>query len=326
MDTAIIAEGLTKRFGKVTALDDLNMTVREGGVTALLGPNGAGKTSAVRIFATLSRPDLGAARVHGVDVTRSPQKVRRMIGLTGQYAAVDEVLTGRENLIMLGRLGRLTLRDARRRTEELLDRFGLTDVAERRAKTYSGGMRRRLDLAAGMMNRPRLLVLDEPTTGLDPAARLRLWALIEELAGDGTTVLLTTQYLEEADRLADTITVIQHGSVISEGTPDELKRRVGGDYIEIYLDNLAQRNAAIEVTRSRVGHDPVVDEETGLLTVVVPEAANTLPSLMHGLGEAGVGVLDMHIRRPSLDDAFLALVDASSGSGAGPTAEQKESR
>jgi len=324
MDVAIVAEGLTKRFGKVTALDGLDMTVREGGVTALLGPNGAGKTSAVRIFATLSRPDAGMARVHGIDVTQSPQKVRGAIGLTGQYAAVDEVLTGRENLIMLGRLGRLSLRQARVRTEELLDRFGLTDVAERRAKTYSGGMRRRLDLAAGMMNRPRLLVLDEPTTGLDPAARLRLWSLIEELAADGTTVLLTTQYLEEADRLADTITVIQNGSVISEGTPDELKRRVGGDYIEISLDNLAQKAIATEVTRARVGHDPVVDDETGLLTVMVPEAANTLPSLMHGLGEAEVGVLNMHIRRPSLDDAFLSLVGESPSGDTAPTAKRKE--
>ncbi|WP_433696941.1 ATP-binding cassette domain-containing protein [Nocardiopsis sp. CA-288880] len=308
MDAAIIAEGLSKRFGKVTALDGLDLTVREGGVTALLGPNGAGKTTAVRIFATLSHPDSGIARVHGFDVTRSPQEVRRLIGLTGQYAAVDEILTGRENLVMLGRLGRLTLRDARVRTDELLDRFGLTDVAERRAKTYSGGMRRRLDLAAGLMNRPRLLVLDEPTTGLDPAARLKLWALIEELAADGTTVLLTTQYLEEADRLADAVTVIQRGSVIAEGTPDELKRRVGGDYIEISLDNLSQKATAGEVAREKTGQIPEIDEETGLLTIAVPEAANLLPQLMHGLGEAGVGVLDMHIRRPTLDDAFLALV------------------
>ncbi|WP_039803459.1 daunorubicin resistance protein DrrA family ABC transporter ATP-binding protein [Nocardia araoensis] len=307
MPDAIVAEGLVKRYGQLVALDGLDLRVQEGTVTALLGPNGAGKTTTVRVLTTLLVPDAGHATVAGIDVLRDPQSLRSRIGASGQYAAVDEYLTGFENLEMVGRLYHMGVQRSKERARELLERFRLTDAADRPVKGYSGGMRRRLDLAGALVANPPVLFLDEPTTGLDPRARLDLWDVIEELVAGGTTLLLTTQYMEEADRLADSIAVIDHGKVIAEGTADELKTMVGGDRIELTVDradNLATAEAALKSLA-----DGEIHLEPGLRRIVVPvsDGSQALVEAVGRLAEHGVQIHDVGLRRPSLDDVFLTL-------------------
>ncbi len=307
----IEAEGLVKvyrsRKSEVRALDGLDLTVPEGTVLGLLGPNGAGKTTTVRIIATLLRPDAGHATVAGFDTVRQAQELRRIIGLSGQYAAVDENLTGRENLWLFGRLYQLPSREARTRADELLEQFDLVDAANRTIKTYSGGMRRRLDLASALIARPRLLILDEPTTGLDPRSRLAMWAIIRDLVADGTTLLLTTQYLEEADELADAIVVVDHGKIIARGTPAELKRQVGGARVEVTAHR-AEDIPAIETILAReCGCDVAVDEATRRLSVAAGERTDRLFSTFRELDGAGIVVEDIGLRHPTLDDVFLSL-------------------
>ncbi len=306
---AIEAEGLVKvyrsRGSEVRALDGVDLEVREGTVLGLLGPNGAGKTTTVRILATLLRPDAGRATVAGHDVLRDPQAVRTRIGLSGQYAAVDENLTGRENLWMFGRLYQLPGAEARRRADELLERFGLGDAANRVAKTYSGGMRRRLDLAGALVGRPRLLFLDEPTTGLDPRSRLGMWDVIRDQVREGTTLLLTTQYLEEADELADEIAVVDHGRIIALGTADELKTSVGGERIEVVVHRRDDLARAVELLAP--GGGASVDEHTRRVTIAAGGRAQQLVDVVRLLGEASIGIDDVGLRRPTLDDVFLTL-------------------
>ena len=307
MTDAIVVEGLVKRFGATTALAGVDLTVAEGTVLGLLGPNGAGKTTVVRILTTLLQPDAGRVEVAGVDVLRNPDAVRSAIGLTGQYAAVDEYLTGFENLEMVGRLYRLSRRDARTRATELLERFDLTDAAGRPAKTYSGGMRRRLDIAASLIARPRVLFLDEPTTGLDPRSRLGMWEFIGDLADGGTTILLTTQYLEEADRLADRMVVIDRGRVIARGTADELKAQVGGQRLELTLAHAGELLVVADRLRSLALDEPVVDETSRRLSLPVSGGVEVLAEAVRRLEDTGVEVLDLALRRPDLDDVFLTL-------------------
>ncbi|MFI9247533.1 ATP-binding cassette domain-containing protein [Streptomyces sp. NPDC053086] len=323
MPAAIRTAGLCKRFGSLTALDRLELTVPEGTVHGLLGPNGAGKTTTVRILATLITPDEGTAEVFGVDVRSDPRRVRSVIGLTGQYAAVDELLTGRENLHMIGRLFRLSKSDCRARASELLERFGLDDAADRQPKTYSGGMRRRLDVAASLMARPRLIFLDEPTTGLDPRSRMEVWRLLRELVADGTTVLLTTQYLEEADRLADSLSVIDQGKVIVSGTPDELKAQVGQDRVGITLLDTGVMEQTVRILRERLGTEPVADPEKVQVHAPLPDGG-TLPDLLHLLRESGIAIGDVALRRPTLDDVFLAVTGRSADHGADQRNRGKE--
>ncbi|HYO37649.1 MAG TPA: ATP-binding cassette domain-containing protein [Geodermatophilus sp.] len=307
MTDAILVEGLQKRFGSNTALAGVDLTVPEGSVLGLLGPNGAGKTTVVRILTTLLTPDAGRAEVAGIDVLREPDRVRAAIGLTGQYAAVDEYLTGFENLEMVGRLYRLGKRESRVRADELLERFDLTDAASRPAKTYSGGMRRRLDIAASLIARPRVLFLDEPTTGLDPRSRLGMWDFIADLAGGGTTILLTTQYLEEADRLADRMVVIDRGRVIARGTADELKAQVGGQRLELTVGSAAELADAARLLGALAAGEPNVDEQTRRLSVPVRGGTDALAEALRLLAGSGVEVLDVGLRRPDLDDVFLTL-------------------
>ena len=304
MSHAILAEGLVKRFGKTTALDGVDFAVRTGSVLGLLGPNGAGKTTAVRVLATLLQPDAGRATVGGYDVVTDGHRVRQLIGLTGQYAAVDEKLTGTENLLMIGRLLGMPKREAKERARELLADFGLSDAAGRATKTYSGGMRRRLDLAASLVGRPRLLYLDEPTTGLDPRARLELWELVRRLVTTGVTVLLTTQYLDEADQLADDIVVIDHGKVISTGTPDELKARVGGQSLTVRPLDEGHVPTVVSVVGRVVDSTPEVEGQRVVAAVSDPAA---LPAVVRGLDEAGVVVTELALRSASLNEVFLSL-------------------
>lgn len=313
---AVVAEGLVKTYGDVTALDGLDLVVPQGTVLGLLGPNGAGKTTAVRILTTLLRPDSGHATVAGIDVIKNPEKVRGIIGLTGQYAAVDEYLTGRENINMVGRLYHFEAKWVKQRADELLERFRLTDAADRPAKTYSGGMRRRLDLAASLVAKPEILFLDEPTTGLDPRSRIELWEVIENLVADGTTVLLTTQYLEEADQLAEDIVVIDQGKVIAKGTSETLKDSVGGDRVEIIVKDAAMLSSAAAALTALGGSEPTVDEDERRLTVPVTGGSTVLVDVVRGLDTAGVVLEDLSLRRPTLDDVFLSLT--------GRTAEEEE--
>jgi daunorubicin resistance ABC transporter ATP-binding subunit len=292
-------------------LAGLNLRVPQGTIYGLLGPNGAGKTTAVRVFATLLRPDGGRAQVLGHDVVGQAARVRENIGLTGQYAALDEYLTGRANLIMIGRLSRLTTAAAKARADELLDRFGLADAANRAVKTYSGGMRRRLDLAASLIARPAVLVLDEPTTGLDPSARASVWDMVRELAADGTTLLLTTQYLEEADQLAARVAVIDAGAVIAEGAPDELKSAVGGEHLEIMLTGDADTEAAV-IALKPFATGTIAPDGHGRLSVPVCASDGLTTRVVRALDDAGVQVNDVTIRRASLDDVFLSLTGHAS--------------
>jgi ABC-2 type transport system ATP-binding protein len=304
---AIEAEGLVKHFGKTAALSGLDLTVPAGSVYGLLGPNGAGKTTAVRVLATLLRPDGGQARILGRDVQAEAAAVRRTIGLTGQYAALDEYLSGRANLVMIGQLSRLGARAARRRADELLARFGLTDAAGRAVKTYSGGMRRRLDLAASLIGHPAVLFLDEPTTGLDPSARALMWDIVRELVADGTTLLLTTQYLDEADQLASRIAVIDGGKVIAEGTPAELKASVGGQRIVLTVAEGADTSAAAMALAPFTTRSIVPNGSERLIEVPVAAADGLATEVLRALDAVGVAVSDISVRSASLDDVFLTL-------------------
>ncbi|MDG3016795.1 ATP-binding cassette domain-containing protein [Speluncibacter jeojiensis] len=308
MTQAIVVEGLTKTYGgKTRALDGVDLQVPAGSVLSVLGPNGAGKTTLVRILATLLSADGGRAEVFGMDVAARADEVRSVIGLTGQFAAVDEYLTGFENLDMVGRLFGLGKKESRRRADELLDRFDLLAARDRTAKTYSGGMRRRLDIAASLIGHPKVLFLDEPTTGLDPRSRISMWDFISGLAGDGTTIFLTTQYLEEADRLADSIVVMDRGSIIAEGTADQLKAQVGGERLECVVTDPALLHTALELLAPLGIEGAGVDEQARRVSVPVAGGTEVLMEGLRRLDAAGVRVVDVGLRRPDLDDVFLTL-------------------
>lgn len=307
MPGAIYAEGLVKTFGDVRALDGVDLDVPEGTVLGLLGPNGAGKTTTVRCLTTLLRPDSGTAVVAGIDVLKHPDAVRRSVGLSGQFAAVDEYLTGRENLEMVGRLYQMRAKAAKQRAAELLEQFHLTDAADRPTKTYSGGMRRRLDLAAALVVRPAVMFMDEPTTGLDPRNRQQLWEVIKQLVSDGTTLLLTTQYLEEADHLAHDICVVDHGRVIARGTSDQLKARTGGERVEVVVHERDHIATAAEVLSGFGKGGTTIEEHTRRLTVPVSGGAKLLAEVIRELDSRGIEIDDIGLRRPTLDDVFLSL-------------------
>jgi ABC-2 type transport system ATP-binding protein len=307
-ENIVTVRNVSKIYGKtVKALDNVSLDVKRGSVTALLGPNGAGKTTLVRILTTLLTPEHGTARVAGFDVVRDATELRSVIGLAGQYAAVDETLTGRENLEMVARLYHLSTTDASRRAVELLNQFELTEAGDRILKTYSGGMRRRLDLAASLVIRPQILFLDEPTTGLDPRGRFSLWHVIRELVKNGTTVLLTTQYLEEADQLAHKIFVIDHGRIIAQGTANELKKQVGGDVLEIHVDNHDKISEASSCIAQFGTEAPRGNADTGIITMPVSGGASVLTEVIRELDLADIKILDIILRRPSLDDVFMSL-------------------
>jgi len=320
---AIEATGLIKRFGKTTALAGVDLIAREGRVLGVLGPNGAGKTTAVRILATLLRPDGGQARVCGYDVLRNAYQVRQLIGLTGQYASMDEGLSGTNNLIMIGRLLGLPRAQARARAAELLGRFELSDAAARTVKTYSGGMRRRLDLAASLVGRPRVLFLDEPTTGLDPRSRTDVWAMIRGLVADGVTVLLTTQYLDEADQLAHDIVVIDRGKVIATGTPDELKARTGGQVLLVAPSDPARLGEVATLLEALTGAEVVTDAGTDVVSAPVADKA-LLPRVVRELDDRGIELAEFTLRKPSLDEVFFTLTGHRAEDEDTPTRELED--
>ena len=304
---AIIAEDVMKHYGDVKALDGVSIAAEPGKVLGLLGPNGAGKTTLVRILTTLLKPDSGSVAVGGIDVLRHKQSVREIIGLAGQYAAVDEILTGRENLVMVGQLYHMSRKLAKQRAAELLERFALSDAADRSVKTYSGGMRRRLDLAASIVARPQILFLDEPTTGLDARARMQMWDTIRELVSDGTTLLLTTQYLEEADELADQIVVIDHGQVIARGTADELKSNLASDFIDITIHDPDHTAMAAEALAAISVDAPQTDEVRGHVVIDVENGAQSIAEVVRLLDSRDIHIDTLNMRRPSLNDVFLSI-------------------
>jgi ABC-2 type transport system ATP-binding protein len=316
---AILAEGLRKSYGQIHALDGLDLTTNTGAILALLGPNGSGKTTTVRILTTLLKPDGGRALVAGLDVVKDARKVRTRIGMAGQFAAVDEVLTGYENLDMFGRLYHLSASIARRRARALLERFDLSEAAGRQVGTYSGGMRRRLDLAASLIVLPPIIFLDEPTTGLDPRGRLVVWQVVRELAARGTTVFLTTQYLEEADQLAQQIVVIDHGRAIAGGTADQLKDRIGGERVDLTVADASALQPALEVVQRYSSGEIQIDHETRHLLVPVAHGTHPLPAIVRDLDSAHIQVDELALRRPTLDDVFLTLT----GRGAAAAGESK---
>ncbi|MGZ4718887.1 ATP-binding cassette domain-containing protein [Oryzihumus sp.] len=335
MTDAVVAEGLVKHYKEVRALDGLDLRVPEGSVLGVLGPNGAGKTTAVRVLTTLLEPDAGRAHVAGVDVLAEPARVRGLIGLSGQFAAVDDYLTGFENLDMVGRLYHLGRSASRARARELLEQFRLSDAGDRPVKTYSGGMRRRLDLAGALVARPPVIFLDEPTTGLDPRSRGDMWEVITELVSGGTSLLLTTQYLEEADRLADSIVVVNHGKVIASGTADELKAQVGGERLEVVIADAAllRRAAGVLAPLAVDGAEPEVEQHTRRITLPTGGGTGPLLDAVRALDGEGIEVQDIGVRRPTLDDAFLTLPGRPSAAGdettdeaAGRTAVGSEAR
>jgi daunorubicin resistance ABC transporter ATP-binding subunit len=330
-DAAVTAEGLGKRFGPVLALDGVDLELPAGGVLGLLGPNGAGKTTMVRILATLLKPDRGRARVAGFDVAVDPQSVRRRIGLSGQYAAVDPFLTGRENLVMIGRLYGLARRQARRRAGELTEQLGLDGAAGRLVRTYSGGMRRRLDVAASLLAAPPVLFLDEPTTGLDPRGRLALWQVLSDLTAQGTSLLLTTQYIEEAERLAGRIVIIDHGQAVASGTPGQLRARAGGDRLDLQSPpGQDPRQLAAALAALGTG-EPAIDEEAGKVVLPVADGPGIVPEAAGRLAAAGLQVSGLALRRPTLEEAFLALTGQppsriQPGAGGSPAAAAQPAR
>jgi daunorubicin resistance ABC transporter ATP-binding subunit len=307
----IAAEGVQKSFGSTVALAGIDIAVAPGTVLAVLGRNGAGKTTFVRILATLLAADAGRIEIAGVDVLRDAKVVRGLIGLAGQFAAVDETLSGRENLELVGRLYGLRRREARARASEVLERLGLVDAGDRLVRTYSGGMRRRLDLGASLVGRPVVLIMDEPSTGLDPRSRMELWSLIDDFVGAGTTLLLTTQYLEEADRLADEVAVIERGRVIASGTPDELKQRIGGDVLEVRATRAADVDRLVNLLGELGLGEPIADVRSQSVTLPTPERVHALLAAARRIEESGIPVADLGIRRPSLDDVFLMLTGAA---------------
>jgi ABC-2 type transport system ATP-binding protein len=307
MGAIVEVRGIEKRFGATAALAGLDLDVAEGRVVALLGRNGAGKTTLVRVVATLTKPDHGTVTVGGYDVVRDAREVRRIIGLAGQFASVDETLTGRENLDLVGRLYQLPRRLARTRANEALERLDLGDAADRPVRTYSGGMRRRLDVGASLVGRPRVLLLDEPTTGLDPVSRTEVWGFIDELVRDGATLLLTTQYLEEADQLSDDIVVIDRGRVLASGSPDELKQRFGNEVLDLTVANGTQLRLAAETVRGLGSDEPQVDDTQRRVTLSLAGGANRMVDAVRLLDDQGISVVDIALRRPSLDDVFVSL-------------------
>jgi ABC-2 type transport system ATP-binding protein len=307
MSKAFEVDNVVKHFGKVKALEGVTLSAEEGKVFGLLGPNGAGKTTIVKVLSTLLEPDKGVAKVHGINVVEKPGKVRELIGLAGQYAAVDEFLTGYENVYMTGLLYGLDRKESRKRTLDLLDRFKLTDAANRTVRTYSGGMRRRLDLGSSLVGRPKILFLDEPTTGLDPQTRLDMWEIVRELVSEGTSILLTTQYLEEADELADMIAVVNEGKVIAEGTSSQLKNRLGGDVVEFVLKEAADKDIAMTAVQKFAKNKPLFEEATQTVTVPVKNGSKSLMEVVQALNDAKLSVAALSLHRPSLDDVFLAL-------------------
>jgi len=324
---SVIAENLVKTYdkGRVRALDDLSLDVEEGTVLSVLGPNGAGKTTTVRILSTLLRPDSGTASVAGIDVIKNPEKVREVIGLSGQYAAVDEILTGYDNLVMFGQLYHLGKKQAIIRANELLERFSLTEAAKRPIKTYSGGMRRRLDLAASLIVKPKVLFLDEPTTGLDPRGRQEMWGVIQELVKGGVTLLLTTQYLEEADQLADEIAVIDTGKVIARGTSDALKKQVGGERLEVVVEQ-SHVAKTMEIVAAVSGHKATLDEGLRQISSPVSTGSAALFEVLKALDSAGIHALDVGLKRPSLDDVFLSLTGHAAEEKKEEVVEKKRGR
>ena len=324
---SVIAENLVKTYdkGRVRALDDLSLDVEEGTVLSVLGPNGAGKTTTVRILSTLLRPDSGNATVAGIDVIKNPEKVREVIGLSGQYAAVDEILTGYDNLVMFGELYHLGKKQAVIRANELLERFSLTDAAKRPIKNYSGGMRRRLDLAASLIVKPKVLFLDEPTTGLDPRGRQEMWGVIQELVKGGVTLLLTTQYLEEADQLADEIAVIDTGKVIARGTSDALKKQVGGERLEVVVEQIHVAKT-MEIVAAVSGQKPALDEGLRQISAPVSTGSAALFEVLKSLDSAGIHALDVGLKRPSLDDVFLSLTGHAAEEKKEEVTEKKRGR